>query len=339
MNVGTNTKGKAMSNSHAKNYTILTIFLIIFSISYTSSIAGEYTMKISYETSDTHLKARTALKFANRLKELSKDRIEVKMFPNSSLIPSKQEVTAALRGQVEAIMPFVSYYESISASAKVFTMPMIFRDYSHISDAWNGAAGIAVSEDLDQKGLIALGYWYDTPTHLFTTEKPISNLDQVAGMKIRTYPSATLEATIEAFKAVPTVIPGSEVYLALQNGVAEGALTTPAFAASLKLTDVLRHMTRLNLAYGGYIFAVNKKFYQKLPVDLQEAVTLAAKEMTLWNKEAIKKEVAAAEQLMRDAGVAIHDLKAGDRNRWVSSVQPVVDQQSDAIKLLVNKVK
>ena len=42
---------------------------------------------------------------------------------------------------------------------------------------------------------------------------------------------------------------------------------------------------------------------------------------------------------MRDAGVAIHDLEAGDRNRWVSSVQPVVDQQSDAIKLLVNKVK
>ena len=61
--------------------------------------------------------------------------------------------------------------------------------------------------------------------------------------------------------------------------------------------------------------------------------------MTLWNKEAIKKEVAAAEQLMLDAGVAIHDLEAGDRNRWVSSVQPVVNQQSDAIKLLVNKVK
>jgi len=302
-------------------------------------VAADYTIKIAYETSDTHLKARTAQRFAERVAALSDGRIAVETFPNASLVPSKQEVTAAIRGQVEAIMPFVSYYESISGDAKVFTMPMIFRDYAHIATAWQGAAGDAVRADLADKGLHALGYWYDTPTHLFTTETPITNLDQVAGMKIRTYPSATLEATIEAFGAVPTVIPGSEVYLALQNGVAEGALTTPAFAASLKLTDVLKHVTRLNLAYGGYIFAINKAFFDGLPADLQAAVVEAADEVTAWNGEAIAAEVEAAEQQMRDAGVAIHDLDDGDRQRWVDAVAPVVDQQSDEIKELVAEVR
>lgn len=301
------------------------------------ALAADYTIKVAYETSDTHLKARTALRFAERVAELSGGRIEVKTFPNASLVPSKQEVTAAIRGQVEAILPFVSYYEAVSGNAKVFTMPMIFRDYAHIAEAWKGAAGDAVRADLEEKGLKALGYWYDTPTHLFTTKTPITNLDQVSGMKIRTYPSATLEATIEAFGAVPTVIPGSEVYLALQNGVAEGALTTPAFAASLKLTDVLKHVTRLNLAYGGYVFAVNKGFFEALPADLQQAVVKAADEVTAWNGEAIKAEVDTAEQQMRDAGVAIHDLD--DRQRWVDAVAPVVEQQSDEIKKLVATVK
>lgn len=301
--------------------------------------AAERTIKIAYETSDTHLKARTALRFGERVGELSGGRIEVKTFPNASLVPSKQEVTAAIRGQVEAIMPFVSYYESISPNAKIFTMPMVFGDYDHLHAGWEGAAGDIVRAELADKGLKVLGYWYDTPTHLFATEKSITNLDQVAGMKIRTYPSATLEATIEGFGATPTVIPGSEVYLALQNGVAEGALTTPAFAASLKLTDALKHMTRLDLAFGGYIFAMNAKFFDELPGDLQQAVVTAADEVTEWNRQEIKTEVGRAEQQMRDAGVAIHDLEAGDRKRWVDAVKPVVEAQSDSLQELVAKVR
>ena len=300
--------------------------------------AADYTIKIAYETSDTHLKARTAKRFGERLAEVSDGRIAIKTFPNASLVPSKQEVTAAIRGEIEAIMPFVSYYESIASDAKVFTMPMVFRSYDHITEAWNGAPGEAVREDLSAKGLKALGYWFDTPTHLFTTEEPVANLDQVQGMKIRTYPSATLEATIDAFGAVPTVIPGNEVYLALKNGVADGALTTPAFAASLKLTDVLAHMTRLNLAFGGYIFAINKSFYDGLPTDLQNAVTQAADEVSAWNAEAIHDEVDAAEQQMRDAGVQIHDLEQGDRRRWVEAVQPVLEQQTEEVQNLLATV-
>ena len=296
------------------------------------AVAADYTIKIAYETSETHLKARTAAMFAEEVQALSGGRIAVEIHPNASLLPSKQEVNAAIRGQVQVILPFVSYYESVAPAVKIFTMPMIFRDYDHLEAAFAGTVGDTIRGQLAAKGLKALGFWYETPTHLFTTEKSVTSLAALDGMKIRTYPSALLEQTLDSLGAVPTVIPGSEVYLALKNGVAEGALTTPSFAHSIKLTDSLRHMTRINLAFGGYIMAVNAKFHDSLPADLRKAVGEAAARATAWNREAIVAEVEKSEQLMLDAGVAIHDLDEGDRPNWVNAIQPVIGNQDQALQ-------
>lgn len=221
---------------------------------------------------------------------------------------------------------------AVAPAVKVFTMPMIFRNYDHLEAVFAGSVGDTIREQLAGKGLKALGFWFETPTHLFTTEKTVTSLAALNGMKIRTYPSALPEQTPESLGAVPTVIPGSEVYLALKNGVAEGALTTPSFAHSIKLTDSLRHMTRINLAFGGYIMAINAKFLVSLPADLQEAVGEAAARATAWNGEAIVAEVAKSEQLMLDARVAIHDLDDGDRSNWVEAVQPVIRNQDQALQ-------
>ena len=203
---------------------------------------------------------------------------------------------------------------------------------THLEAAFAGSIGDTIRDQLAGKGLKALGFWYETPTHLFTTEKSVTSLAALNGMKIRTYPSALLEQTLDSLGAVPTVIPGSEVYLALENGVAQGALTTPSFAHSIKLTDSLKHMTRINLAFGGYIMAINAKFHDSLPADLREAVGEAAARATAWNREAIVAEVEKSEQLMLDAGVVIHDLDEGDRPSWVNAIQPVVQNQEQALQ-------
>lgn len=319
--------------------TALTVFLGGLIIAATPTVAADFTVKVAYETSETHLKARTAALFAKELEQRSGGRVEVQIFPNASLLPSKQEVNAAIRGQVQVILPFLSYYESIAPSVKVFTMPMVFADYDHLAKAWQGKAGDQIRKDLDKVGLRALAFWYETPTQLFTTGKKVTNLDELKGLKIRTYPSALLESTLTNLGAVATVIPGSEVYLALQNNTVDGAITTPSFAASLKLTEVLKTMTQLGLAYGGYILAVNKDFYDKLPADLQKAVNDSARVASEWNGKEIDAEVKKSNAAMLEAGVKVFDLDKGDRKRWVAAVQPVFQEQDDSLKALIDAVK
>ena len=55
--------------------------------------------------------------FKDELEKLSKGRIEVQVFPNAALMPSRQEVSGAIQGPVRMILPFVSFYESIAPRA------------------------------------------------------------------------------------------------------------------------------------------------------------------------------------------------------------------------------
>ncbi len=297
------------------------------------------TIRIAYETSDTHLKARTVQVFADKLTELSGGAVTVETFPNASLIPSRQEVNAAIRGQTEAIVPFISYYESIAPSVKVFTMPMLFADYDHLANAWNGEIGQKITGELEAVGLKPLGFWFETPTHLFTTGDEVTSLAELEGLKIRTFPSALLEATLTNLGAVATVIPGSEVYLALQNNTVDGAITTPSFAASIKLTEVLETMTIVDLAFGGYIFAINKGFFDGLSAENQQAVVDAAAFATEWNGNEIASEVKATLDMMGEAGITVLNLDEGDRANWVAAVQPVYDGQDDDLKALIDAAR
>lgn len=303
------------------------------------AVAQTPTVKIAYETSDTHIKARSVAVFKTELERLSQGKIAVQLFPNASLMPSRQEVGAAIQGQVQAILPFVSFYEAVAPRVGIFTMPMLFRDYGHLERAANGSVGKAVYGDLEAKGLVPLAFWYETPTHIFTTRREVSTLDQLKGLKVRIYPSAALEGAIRSLGANPAVIAGSEVYLALQNGTVDAAVTTPSFAQSLKLTDSLKTMTRVNLVLGGYIFAMNKAFFDGLPTDLQGAVRQAAAKATEFNKQQITEEVTASEKAMVAAGVKIVDLTPQERERWVKLVQPVLEKQSEALAKLIAEVQ
>ncbi|MFN0159976.1 MAG: TRAP transporter substrate-binding protein [Burkholderiales bacterium] len=321
-----------------RNVIVVTLVAGLAALSGTAQ--AQPILKIAYETSDTHIKARSALIFKQELEKRAAGQITVQTFPNASLLPSRQEISGAVQNQVQMVLPFVSFYEAVSPKAGIFTMPMLFRDYDHLARAAEGAVGKAVYDDLATKGLKAVAYWYETPTHIFTTRKEVNDMAAIKGAKVRIYPSAALEGSLRRLGANPAVIPGNEVYLALQNGTVDAAVTTPSFAQSLKLTDVLKTMTRVNLVLGGYIVALNKGFYDGLSPQLKTAVDQSIAAATDFNKREIRDEVKRAEDAMVKAGVKIIDLAPQERARWVQTVQPVLDGQSgDLAKLIADAQK
>ena len=298
-------------------------------------VMAQPVLKIAYETSDTHIKARSALVFKQELEKRAPGQITVQTFPSASLLPSRQEVSGAVQNQVQMILPFVSFFEAVSPRAGIFTMPMLFRDYDHLQKAAEGPIGRAVYDDLESKGLKAVAFWYETPTHIFTSRKEVNDMAAIKGLKVRIYPSAALEGSLRRLGANPAVIPGSDVYLALQNGTVDAAVTTPSFAQSLKLTDVLKTMTRANLVLAGYIVAFNKSFYDGLSAPLKAAVDQSIQAATEFNKREIREEVKRAEDAMVKAGVKIIDLTPQERARWVQTVQPVLDGQSGEMAKMI----
>jgi C4-dicarboxylate-binding protein DctP len=92
--------------------------------------------------------------------------------------------------------------------------------------------------------------------------------------------SKVLEAQFKAVGANPQMMPFSEVYSALAQGVIDGQENTISNIYTKKFYEVQTDLSITNHGYLGYLVVMSKRFWKKLPNDLKEAVKQAMKEAT-----------------------------------------------------------
>ena len=113
-----------------------------------------------------------------------------------------------------------------------------------------------------------------------SANKPLREVADFRGLKMRIQSSKVLEAQFKALGALPQVLPFSDVYQAMQTGVVDGSENTPSNMYTQKHHEVQKYATLSEHGYIGYAVIVNKKFWDGLPGDVRDALTRAMKEAT-----------------------------------------------------------
>ena len=126
--------------------------------------------------------------------------------------------------------------------------------------------------------------------HLFTKE-PLSPAGDLAGRKVRGTP--TYHGVIRALGAEPVVLPGSQIYSALQKGVVEGAGWPAAGMVSMKHYEVAKYRLRPTFGVATQPVFVNLAAWEKLTAEEQSVLLEAGKLTELempWIGNAIQAE-------------------------------------------------
>jgi C4-dicarboxylate-binding protein DctP len=296
-------------------------------------------LKFSHEAPETAVKGRTAKLFSEKVAEYSKGTLRVDVFPGAQLIPTKDEVRGAIRGQVDIIAPQTSYYVSLDPSWDVFYQPFLFDNAKQGMDMLAGKFGRGMLDNLDRVGLRGLGIWQDGPGYLFVKKDPVLTPAQLQGKKIRVFPSAPLEAGVRAAGGVAISMPGPDVYLGLQQGLIEGVITAVTYAAPSRWYEVVKGATRMTMFTGGYGVTINKASWNKLSADHKKVLERAMAEAEKWNYDESMANIAAAEKTLKDNGVAIADLSPAQLAEWRKLMAPVYAAQPAAVKARIAEVQ
>jgi C4-dicarboxylate-binding protein DctP len=150
--------------------------------------------------------------------------------------------------------------------------------------------------------------------------------------------SKVLEEQFKAVGAIPQVMPFSEVYSALQQGVIDGQENTNSNIYTKKFYEVQKDMTISNHGYLGYLVVMSKKFWKSLPEDLQKAVVQAMREATAKERELAKKldeeQFSKIQEYAKKSGkLKIHTLDDKQKEAWRAVMSGIYPKFYDSKKI------
>ncbi|MEA1914107.1 MAG: TRAP transporter substrate-binding protein [Campylobacterota bacterium] len=305
----------------------------------TAGLSADFTLKFSHVVSENTPKGKAAVFFEKRLEELSKGKIDVQVYPSSQLYGDKAVLKALRLNSVQMACPSFSKFGKIVPQLALFDLPFLFKDIDHLHRVQDGVVGQKLKDMVKAKGIVALNFWDNHFKQLSTSkDKPLLVPADAKGQKFRIMSSKVLEAQFQAVGANPQMMPFSEVYSGLQQGVIDGQENTNSNIYTKKFYEVQKHLSLTNHGYLGYLVVMSKKFWNSLPADLQANVTQAMNEATaqerIYAEELNTKQLDLIKAYAKDTGrLQIHELNDTQLQAWRDAVSTIYPKFYDSKKI------
>jgi len=281
-------------------------------------------IKFSHVVAADTPKGKAAEMFAKKAGELTKGKVKVEVYANSTLYKDKEEMEALQLGAVQMLAPSLAKFGPLGVKEfEVFDLPYIFDNYDDLHKVTNGPVGKKLLSKLEPKGISGLAFW-DNGFKSFSANTPIRMPDDLRGKKLRIQSSKVLEEEVRALKALPQVMAFSEVYQALQTGVVDGTENPISNLYTQKMHEVQKHLTLTEHGYLGYAVIVNKKFWDGLPADVRGQLEKAMEESTRYANQIAKVENDGALDMVKKSGkTEVHVPTAQERAAFKKVLVPV----------------
>lgn len=167
--------------------------------------------------------------------------LEIKVFPGSSLVKAQEQWKAMLSGQIDMSAFPLDYASGFHPQFGATLMPGLVKGHAHARRINNSPFMKDIKGIIEEGGVKVLADAWLAGA-FGGKEKCIRKPDDVAGMKIRSA-GATFAQMWAGAGASIVSIPSSEVYSALQQGVAQGTDTSTGSFVSFRLYEQIKCIT------------------------------------------------------------------------------------------------
>jgi TRAP-type C4-dicarboxylate transport system substrate-binding protein len=158
---------------------------------------------------------------------------------------------------------------------------------------------------------------------LLHTRKPVHNLEDLQGMKIRCTGSSAM--MVKALGGVPVAMPQGDTYEALQKGVVDGTFSPMEVLKGWKQAEVVKSTTECySVSYSlGLFVLMNRNVWNRLPPDVQQVINLVSHDYILKHGKAWDESDKGGREATLARGNQIIPLSAEESARWSKAVQSV----------------
>lgn len=272
-------------------------------------------LKLAHFIPTTHIQhQKTYVPFAQNVERLTNGRVRIKIYPASTLGAPAQLPEAVKTGIADMAFIFPSMTAGRFPRTSAFDLPFLFTSSTHTTRVAYELFDRYLADDYRDYKVLWL-YASDTG-QIYSAAKPVRTLEDLKGMKMRA-PSAVMSDALKRLGANPVGLPITELQMALDKHVIDGALTPNTVVADFKLYDQIRHITQADVYVSFMAVVMNRKKFESLPPYARQAIEQASgRQWGLHAARVYDDYAAETVKKMRTGGkVAIYDLPAAEKKK------------------------
>ena len=276
--------------------------------------------------------------WANKVKEKTNGRINIKLYPGVSLIQGDQtrEFSALRQGVIDMAVGSTINWSPQVRQLNLFSLPFLMPDYAAIDALTTGDVGKQMFTILEKAGVVPLAWGLNGYRELSNSKHPIKSPADLKGLKIRVVGSPLFLETFTALGANPSQMSWADAQPALASGAVDGQENPMSIFTAAKLQNVgQKYLTMWGYIADPLVFVVNKQVWESWTPADRELVRQAAIEA---GKEQIgiarKGMIEPGQPLLKDIaalGVTVTHLSPAERDAFVKATRPTYDKWKSTV--------
>lgn len=261
--------------------------------------------------------------WAAAVEEAAGEDLDVEVYPAQTLGKAPAGYDNAMMGIADIAWTVQGYTAGRFPLSQIMELPGLFD---------TGAVGSCAFQKLYDSG--ALDAEYDEthvlfvhthdPGHLHTADKPVENLDDMRGLKLRR-PTQVVGTLLENLGAEPVGMPAPNTYEALQRGAIDGYMLPWESVESFRLDELSGYHTEFGFYALAFVATMNKAKYEGLSPEAKAAIDAnSGMEWAVTAGRGYDEAGAKVLEGLRETSTVI-ELSEEERAKWSEAAQAASD--------------
>jgi TRAP-type C4-dicarboxylate transport system substrate-binding protein len=278
-----------------KRMTLLLTLILILALGIGNSWAK--TLRINESLGPGSPEAIALEAFKKYVQEKTNGDLEIRIYLNDQLGDPQTSIENLMNGTLDLYSGALSYYTKLASDQlNILTMLYFFKDREHFRRYLTSPVFKQGQDKILEQGIRFLSTEFKGdrgPYRVFISTKPIFTPNDLIGVKMRIWPNEAVKKCWEHMGAVPTVLPWTEVYLAIKQNMIQAVTAPLNTVRNMRFSEVAPYVTELKQFQQTWPITISEKVWKELPQEQQKVLVDGANYATGLYAEEVKK---AAEQ-------------------------------------------
>jgi TRAP-type transport system periplasmic protein len=289
------------------------------------------TIKFANQNAKGHPVVMGMEKFAELVEQKSGGKLKVNVFPGGALGSDQANVSALQGGTLEMASMNSGIFGSLVKDFEIYDFPFLFGNPKEADAVVDSEFGKALHKKLEDKGIVGLAYYELGFRELTNSKRPVTKVEDIAGLKLRVIPNPINIDWVTALGANPTPLPFPELYAALEQHAVDGQENPVATIQGAKLFEVQKYLTLTNHQYNPQSVVISKKFWDSLAEGDRKIIQDAANESAKYQREQSRSAAAGILENLKKNGMQVSELPAAEMAKLRDKMKPVIAKHSAAV--------